>query len=206
MTTYPGKETYFMLKYQANSTPVTPTIGIRITDEDVWTIPTDEFPEEYCGSMENVGSPIRRWQESGGPVSCVARPGGSMEYFIHAVMGTVSSTPLSDVMVQHTFTINQTTLPSYTIGKGLSNLNFYRFPNAKIKTFDMGAEEKGDVMINTNWITEAFDSELTELTPSYSTPKGMGYLGASVQIDGATSTSVKTVKIEIITLHPLMYR
>jgi len=199
MVIYSGKLGYIGLGYQVNSaSPVTPTMWISVTDANFDTQPTHDYPKEYRKQMESTVKPIRTGQESTGSMKMAAYPGGGLETMLNAAFGTVVTTPIITATAwQHTYSINQSDIPAYSVVLGLGPTTPDRFPYAKLKTLKINLAEGKPVEMDTTWLSKGVDRSLDLFTPSYGTNTAFTFLDAGVTLDGTPSTMVETMDITI---------
>lgn len=193
-----GKLSYIGLGYQPNVTPVTPTLWISAQGGGFLTQPNHDYPKEFRKQMESTVKPMRVGQESTGSITTAAYPGGGLETILKAAFGTITTTPLITATAwQHTYTVNQTDLPAYSVVEGLSNVTPDRYPFAKLKSLKIGLAEDQAVILDTEWLSKSVDRTLDEMTPSYATPAAFTYFDAGVSFDNVATTLVESLDMTI---------
>lgn len=197
---YPGRTSYLMIGRQSfPSTPVTPTIAISAKGGGFDTQPRHEYPKEFRKTMQSRFSVVRTGQETNGEINVNAYPsGGGLEHLLQAALGTVASSSLGSGAYLHDFTINETTLPSWTVAEGLGNVNPDVYVNAMLKTLKISVKEGAAVELDSTWVARGVNRAIyTELTPSYATAPAFTYANAAVTLDGTATVLVKDYELDI---------
>jgi len=193
-----GKTAYCTMGLQSNqgTAAATMTMGIPVTDAPsiAANVTRQQLQEFRKSSAEATDFLVTSIGSSGG-LNAPAYPGGPLENMIYGVMGT-KSTITTLLHYVHTFTA-ATTLPYYTIYKGLDTLNVESFKDCQIGTLAFNMAADSQVTVDATIMGTPTGIGTAQVTPTYTTDRAFSWTDVSVKVDTVANCDVTAMDLTI---------
>lgn len=199
-----GKLGYVVLKKQATEgTPETVAgtdIGIPLTEvPDISPTIEKEFKPFYMKNGSEASDYIVKSLSAGGSLKYPAYIGGPLEAGCYGIFGGVDSTLITDTTTAYTntFTMNNNTLPMFTLVKGLDELNMERYYDLRFGKMDISMQPGEDVNVSIDVMGKGGDITQEDITPTYTSERSFIFDDMGVSLGGSTNCDITSLNCTI---------
>lgn len=198
MTLYSGRQGYAAIATQASpATPVAPSVFIPYTEFSWDSKPDRSYETEHRANTDKNHPPITSSVTTEGTITFPAYPGGGLEQVLYGVFGAYTATHYGTTPA-YTYSYTQSaTLPRFTLGNGLSSLNYRKYSDTMFKSMKLSAKPKEKLEVSVDGFSYMMDIGTSALTPSYTTNNAINFSDLSISYGGSTVCNILSVDLEI---------